>query len=85
MKNWLVHKEQPNDLQFECTLKKMNFSGFLVSIFSYHGAEENVKYFCSTWFSDHCLLVKNDQQWKTFRMIYNMVMFERKKNYLLTN
>ena len=47
--------------------------------FSYHKIKENVKYFFSAWFLDHGLLVKNDQQWKTFREIFNMTMF-RKKN-----
>ena len=45
----------------------------------------NVKYFFSAGFSDHCFLVKNDQQWKSFRMIYNMARFARKKNSLLTS
>ena len=57
----------------------MNFSGSLISIFSYHRAKENVKYFFSAWFLEHGLLVKNYQQWKTFRMIYNIAMFGRKK------
>ena len=33
-------------------------------IFYYHKAKDNAKYFFATWFSDHALLVKNDQQWK---------------------
>ena len=48
----------------------MNFSSSLIKIFSYHRAKENVKYFFSAWFLDHGLLVKNDQQWKTFQMIW---------------
>ena len=43
--------------------------------FSYHRATENVKYLFSTWFSGHGLLVKNNQQWKTFRMVFNNAMF----------
>ena len=47
--------------------------------FSYDRAKENVKYFFSAWLPDHGLLVKDDQQWKTFWMIYNMAMLGRKK------
>ena len=54
-----------------------DFQWFLASDFSYHRASENVKYFFPAWFSDHGLPVKNDQQWKTFQMIYNMTMFRR--------
>ena len=80
MKISLAHKEQPTDLHFEYTSKKMNFISSLVLIFPYYRAKENVKYFYSTWFSDHGLfLIKNDQQWKTFRMIYNKAMYGRKK------
>ena len=46
--------------------------------FTYHRAIENVKYFFSVWFSDHGLLVKNDQRWKTFQMIYSITMFRKK-------
>ena len=74
-----------NLITFEYASKKMNFGGSLLSIFSYHEAKENVKYFFSAWFSDHGLLVKNDQQWKTFRMMYNMAMFERKKISLINS
>ena len=40
---------------------------------------KSVKYFFSAWFSDHGLLVKNDQQWKTFRVINNMTIFRKKE------
>ena len=43
---------------------------------------ENVKYFFSAWFSDHDLLLKNNQQWKNFRMINNMTMVRNKLVYL---
>ena len=56
-------------------------SGSLLQFFSYHRAKENVKYFFSCWFSDHSPLIKNDLQWKTFRMIYKMAMFRKKKNF----
>ena len=59
-------------------LSELQCSGSLLWIFFYHRAKENVKYFFSAWFSDHGLLVKNDQQWKTFRVTYNMNMFRKK-------
>ena len=62
----------------------MQCSGSLLQIFSYHKVNENVKYFFSEWFSDLSLLVKNDQQWRTFRMIYKMITF-RKRNFFPTH
>ena len=56
----------------------MQYSGSLLQIFSCHKIKENVKYFFSRWFSDHGLLVKIDQHWKNFQVIYNMIMFRKK-------
>ena len=47
-----------------------------------HRAKENFKYFFSAWFSDHDLLLKNNQQWKNFRMVNNMTMVRNKLVYL---
>ena len=44
-----------------------------------------MNYFFSAWFSDRALLVKNDQQWKTFRMIYNMTMFWKRIFSIITS
>ena len=46
MKNSLAHKEQPTDLQFQYTSKKMNFISSLVLIFPDHGAKENISIQC---------------------------------------
>ena len=59
--NWSMHR-------------KLNFSSSLLKFFSYHRAKENVSYFFCAWSSDHGLWVKNDLQWKTFQMIYNMTL-----------
>ena len=47
-------------------------------IFFCHEAKQNVKYFICVWFSDYGLLVKNGQQWKAFRSVYNMTIFTKK-------
>ena len=59
--NWSMHR-------------KLSFSSSLLKIFSDHRAKENVSYFFCTWSSDHGLWIKNDLQWKTFQMIYNMTL-----------
>ena len=59
--NWSMHR-------------KLSFSSSLLKIFSYDRAKENVSYFFCAWSSDHRLWVKNDLQWKTFQMIYNMTL-----------
>ena len=51
---------------------------FLALDFLCFKVKGNVKYFFSVWFSDHGLLVKNNQHWKTFQVIYNMTMFKKK-------
>ena len=51
-----------------------------LDFFLYYKVKETVKYFFRVWFLDHGLLVKNNEHWNTFQMIYNMTMF-RKKNF----
>ena len=69
-------------------LKKNIIGCLLQNIYIYiyisfcHEAKENVKYFISAWFLDHGLLVKNDQQWKTFRFVYNMTIFRKTFHYI---
>ena len=53
---------------FNCSQRTSMLWCSLLQIFSC------LKVFFFVWFSDHVLLVKNDQQWKTFGMIYNMTM-----------
>ena len=70
-----AHKEQPNTHDLSMLIKKWIL---VAPCFTYHSVKENVNYFFSAWFSDYGFLGKNDQQWKTFRVIYNMTMFQKK-------
>ena len=63
-----------NCLRFNCLQRTSMQWSLALDFFSYHRAKE----IFSAWFSDHGLLVKNDQQWKTFRKIYNMAILENK-------
>ena len=62
-------------------LSSVNFNA-VVSCFRFFLSTELKKMsniFFSAWLSDHGLLIKTNQQWKTFRMIYNRTMFGREE------
>ena len=77
IKDYVLYKKET---AFNCPQRKSMEWFLALDLFLWQSrAKENVKYFFSAWLPDHGLLVKDDQQWKTFWMIYNMAMLGRKK------
>ena len=83
MKDYVSYKKKLDSFQVPsakllCIIIKsyVHCNSFLLSIFSYCKVKQNVKYFFFGWFSDHGLSTKNNQQWETFQILYNITMFK---------